>query len=112
MLRRGASRCQSSYVENGSRKNATRFGESSSFSYRYAEIRKNVFFFLQFRQFPAPPQRKNSFFTFQDPDAYLAGLRSPVAGFIDEITGAISMAKEKVRHRAVRAISENKKNVG
>ena len=41
----------------------------------------------------------------------MAALRSPVAGFIDEITGAISMAKEKVRHRAVRAISENKKNV-
>jgi len=41
----------------------------------------------------------------------LAALRSPVAGFIDEITGQISMAKEKVRHRAARAITENKKNI-
>ena len=41
----------------------------------------------------------------------MAALRSPVAGFIDEITGQISMAKEKVRHRAARAITENKKNI-
>ena len=35
----------------------------------------------------------------KDPDAYLAGLRSPAASFIDEISGTISMAKEKMQQR-------------
>ena len=35
----------------------------------------------------------------KDPDDYLANLRSPAASFIDEISGTISMAKEKVRRR-------------
>ena len=36
----------------------------------------------------------------KDPDAYLVNLRSPAASFIDEISGIISMAREKVQKRA------------
>ena len=34
-----------------------------------------------------------------DPDLYLSELQSPVATFIDEVSGTISMAKEKIRLR-------------
>ena len=43
----------------------------------------------------------------KDPDEFLANLRSPAASFIDEISGVISMAKEKVQRKTPSSVPDH-----